>query len=111
MIIVRRSKSLSKYAVLKLAEPFLSKGRSVTCDNFFTTLILAKAFKAKKTSILGTMNKIGRKVKAITKTSKQLEVDCVSRIRSVSKNQGYVSIECIKDTLGFLNRILYIRFN
>ena len=53
-----QNQSLSEYIVLKLVEPYLNKGRNVTCDNFFTSLKLAKSIKAKKTSIVGTMNKI-----------------------------------------------------
>ncbi|XP_068250625.1 uncharacterized protein [Palaemon carinicauda] len=48
---------LSTHVVLKLMEPFTGKGRSVTTDNFFTSLQLAEHLKAKNTSIVGTMNK------------------------------------------------------
>ncbi|XP_073345276.1 uncharacterized protein [Pagrus major] len=43
--------------VLRLVEPFLGKGRNITTNNFFTSLKLATALQAKKTSLVGTMSK------------------------------------------------------
>ena len=61
---------VSEYVVTKLAEPFINEGRNITCDNFFTSVTLAKLLKSKKTSIVGTVNKIRREVAKPIKTIK-----------------------------------------
>ena len=43
--------------VMRLAEPFLGKGRNITMDNFFTPLKLATTLQAKKTSLVGTLGR------------------------------------------------------
>lgn len=53
---------LGEYVVLRLMGPFLNQGRNVTTDNFFTSLELAKKLEQKKTSLVGTMNKIRREI-------------------------------------------------
>ena len=40
--------------VMTLMEPFMSKVRNVTTDNFFTLFLLAKQLKKKKASLVGT---------------------------------------------------------
>ena len=40
--------------VMTLMEPFTSKVRNVTTDNFFTLFLLAKELKKKKASLVGT---------------------------------------------------------
>ena len=40
--------------VMTLMEPFMSKVRNVTTDNFFTLFLLAKQLKKKKPSLVGT---------------------------------------------------------
>ncbi|XP_074485815.1 uncharacterized protein LOC141764447 isoform X1 [Sebastes fasciatus] len=52
-----RGQLMGESVVLKLAEPFLGKGRNITTDNFFTSLKLATALQAKKTSLVGTLRK------------------------------------------------------
>ena len=49
---------------MNLIEPYLyfGKGRNVTTDNFFTSYSLAKQLRLKKTSIVGTINKVQRKL-------------------------------------------------
>ncbi|XP_026993012.1 uncharacterized protein LOC113636841 isoform X2 [Tachysurus fulvidraco] len=47
---------------MRLMEPFLDKGRNVTTDNFFTSLSLAHKLLSRKTTILGTVNKIRREI-------------------------------------------------
>ena len=64
------NQSVSEYVVTILAEPFLNEGRNITCDNFFTSVTLAKSLKSKKTSIVGTVNKIRREVPKAIKTIK-----------------------------------------
>ena len=39
------NQSLSEYVVTKLVEPFLNGGRNITCDNFFTSVTLAKTLR------------------------------------------------------------------
>ncbi|CAM4671636.1 unnamed protein product [Leuciscus chuanchicus] len=53
---------LSENVVMRLMEPFLDKGRNVTTDNFFTSLSLAHKLLSRKTTILGTVNKIPREI-------------------------------------------------
>ena len=43
---------LSNKFVMTLAKPFMGKGRNVIIDNFFTSLLLAKELKKKKTAFL-----------------------------------------------------------
>ena len=61
---------LSEHVVMKLLDPYLGKGRNVTTDNFFTSLKLAEKLEAKKTSIVGTMNRIRREIPPAIKTMK-----------------------------------------
>ncbi|XP_041844881.1 uncharacterized protein LOC121645749 isoform X2 [Melanotaenia boesemani] len=53
---------LSENVVMKLMEPFMDKGRTVTTDNFFTSLSLAQRLLNRKTTLLGTVNKIRREL-------------------------------------------------
>lgn len=53
---------LSEHVVMKLMEPFMDKGRTVTTDNYFTSLSLAQRLLSRKTSLVGTINKIRREV-------------------------------------------------
>ncbi|XP_042569986.1 piggyBac transposable element-derived protein 3-like isoform X2 [Cyprinus carpio] len=60
-------KRLSENVVMRLMEPFLDKGRNVTTDNFFTSLSLAHKLLSRKTTILGTVNKIPREIPQSTR--------------------------------------------
>ena len=62
------NQSVSKYVVMKLAEQFLNERRNITFGNFFGSVTLAKLLKSKKTSIVGTVNKIRREVPKSIKT-------------------------------------------
>lgn len=62
---------LSDFVVKKLVGPYLNKGRNVTCDNFFTSLSLARQLKTNRTSLLGTMNKIRREVPECVKKARE----------------------------------------
>ncbi|XP_027856877.1 uncharacterized protein LOC114134454 [Xiphophorus couchianus] len=53
---------LSETVVMRLMEPFMDKGRTVTTDNFFTSLSLAQRLLSRKTTILGTVNKRSREI-------------------------------------------------
>ena len=55
---------LADHVVMRLMEPYLGKGRNVTTDNYFTSLKLCNELTSKKTSIVGTVNKIRREVPA-----------------------------------------------
>ena len=54
---------------MALIEPFMSKVRNVTTDNF--TFLLAKELKKKKTSLVGTMNKVRLELPASAKCLQQ----------------------------------------
>ncbi|XP_052901621.1 uncharacterized protein LOC128309304, partial [Anopheles moucheti] len=62
---------LGDFVVKKLVDPYLNRGRNVTCDNFFTSLELAKFLKSKKTSLVGTVNKARREVPICVKNAKE----------------------------------------
>lgn len=66
-----QNQRLSEYVVMNLSAPFLGKGRNITCDNFFTSVNLAQMLKAKRTSIVGTVNRIRREIPRTIKTKKQ----------------------------------------
>ncbi|GBP04453.1 PiggyBac transposable element-derived protein 4 [Eumeta japonica] len=53
---------LGDWVVKKLMEPYINKGRNVTCDNFFTSLLLAEYLKSKNTSVVGTVNRVRREI-------------------------------------------------
>ncbi|XP_032403525.1 uncharacterized protein LOC116709220 [Xiphophorus hellerii] len=53
---------LSESVVMRLMEPFMDKGRTVTTDNFFTSLSLAQRLLSRKTTILGTVNERSREI-------------------------------------------------
>ena len=46
--------------VRELSDPFLDKGRTITTDNFFTTMSLAKYLRSRKTGLIGTVRKARR---------------------------------------------------
>ena len=51
----RCSNSLGQFVTLKLAEPYLHRGRNITTDNFFTSIPLAKKLLQLKTTLIGTI--------------------------------------------------------
>lgn len=58
---------LGENVVLRLMEPYINTGRNVTTDNFFTSIKLAKDLKQRRTSVVGTMNRIRRELPASAK--------------------------------------------
>ena len=62
---------VSDKVVMILMKPFMSKGRNVTTDNFFSLFLLAKELKKKKASLVGTMNKVRLELPASAKCLKQ----------------------------------------
>ena len=57
-----KEERVSDHVDMKLAEPYLKKGRNITIDNYFTSTKLANLLKSKNTSLLGTLNKVRREV-------------------------------------------------
>uniref|UniRef100_A0A8C6S5F3 PiggyBac transposable element-derived protein domain-containing protein n=1 Tax=Neogobius melanostomus TaxID=47308 RepID=A0A8C6S5F3_9GOBI len=64
---------LSESVVMRLMEPFMDKGRTVTMDNFFTSLSLARRLLSRKTTILGRVNKIPRGIPQSTRQKDRKE--------------------------------------
>lgn len=64
---------LSESVVTRLMEPFLDRGRTVTMDNFFTSLSLANRLLQRNTTLLGTMNKIRREIPEKVKKNTERE--------------------------------------
>ena len=62
---------LNDKVVMTFVEPFMGKGKNVTTDNLFTSFLLAKELKNKKTSFVGTMNKVRRELPASAKCLQQ----------------------------------------
>ncbi|XP_035272145.1 piggyBac transposable element-derived protein 4-like [Anguilla anguilla] len=62
---------LADNVVMRLVEPFVGKGRNITSDNFFTSIALANNLHAKKTTLVGTMNKKRREVPPSAKAQNQ----------------------------------------
>lgn len=54
----------SFHVVMKITAPYLGKGRNITVDNFFTSVKLANALKQKRTTLVGTLNKVRKEVPA-----------------------------------------------
>ena len=65
------SESLSEHVVMTLMEPFLNCGRNVTTNNFFTSLKLAVRLEKKKTSNVGTVNRVRREIPTEIRNSKK----------------------------------------
>ena len=49
-----KTERVSGHVIVKLAEPYLKKGRNIMTDNYFTSTKLAILLKSKNTSLLGT---------------------------------------------------------
>jgi len=63
--------SLSYHVVMKLCQPFSHKGYNITCDNFFTSLSLAKELKKKCFSIVGTIRTNRRELPNVSKNDEK----------------------------------------
>ena len=57
-----RTENLGMHVVLKLSQHLHMSGRNITCDNFFTSLKLARELKTKNISIVGTIRNNRREV-------------------------------------------------
>lgn len=76
---MRLSVPLGEFVVLKLIDPYIGCGRTVTTDNFFTSLPLATKLLTKRTSLVGTMRQNKRELPKLAKSKK----DNVSRFSTV----------------------------
>ena len=54
--------TLDEHVVLRLFESYRKTGRNVTTDNFFTSINLAKTLRQQEISIVGTVNRIRKKI-------------------------------------------------
>ena len=66
-----RDERVSNQVVMRLLKPHLNKGRNVTTDNYFTSVKLATELQKYKTSLLGTVKRIRKKVLAVGKHRKK----------------------------------------
>lgn len=64
---------LSESVVMRLMEPFMDKGRTVTINNFFTSLSLTQRLLSRKTTLLSTVNKISREIPQSAKQKERAE--------------------------------------
>ena len=62
--------SVPEALTMKLAEPYVGKGRNITADNYFISQSLAKRLMAAKTTLVGTLRSNRREVPAAAKTVK-----------------------------------------
>ena len=60
-----------KHVVLRLTKPYRKTGRNVTTDNFFTSVNLAKTLRQEGISIVGTVNRILKKIPQEIKKMKE----------------------------------------
>ena len=65
-----QSVPLGESVTLKLVEPYISVGRNITTDNFFTSVSLAKKLLAKKTTLVGTIRRNRRDIPILAKQIK-----------------------------------------
>ena len=59
---------VSDHVVMKLAEPYLKKGRNITTDNYFISVKPANLLKSKNTSLYEMLNKNQKKVSCEIRT-------------------------------------------
>jgi len=66
--------SLSHHVVKKLCQPYSKKGYNITCDNFFTSLSLAKELKSNSISIVGTMRMNRRELPNLARNNEKFDL-------------------------------------
>lgn len=101
----RNGVNLSSYVVLKLLQPYYHLGHNVTCDNFFTSLSLAKALLVKNTSIVGTVRSNRREIPQSCKS----RADLFSSQGMVEEESGALltSYQCKRDKKVFVLSTLH----
>ena len=67
---MRLSVPLGEFVVLKLIDPYIGCGRTVTTYNFFTSLPLATKLITKRTSLVGTIRQNKRELPKLAKSKK-----------------------------------------
>ncbi|XP_015430868.1 PREDICTED: piggyBac transposable element-derived protein 3-like [Dufourea novaeangliae] len=82
---VRLSVPVGEFVILKLMEPYMGRGRTVTTDNFFTSLSLATQLVTKRTSLVGTVRQNKRELPNLAK-SKQDKMPRFSTILYQTEN-------------------------
>ncbi|XP_046711378.1 acetylserotonin O-methyltransferase 2 isoform X2 [Silurus meridionalis] len=75
----QKGERLAENVVMSLMEPFLDDGRNVTTDNFFTSLSLSHRLLQRKTTLLGTVNKVRRELPQLAKDTAQREFHAPKR--------------------------------
>ena len=83
---------LGEFVVLKLMDPFTGCGRTVTTDNFFTSVSLAKKLLARKTTIVGTIRGNKRELPKLAKEKK----DKMVRFSSKFYKSNYITLTVYK---------------
>lgn len=63
-----QNQSLGESVVMRLVEHFANTGRNITTDNFFTSVKLANNLLAKRTTIIGTINRTRREIPPYVKS-------------------------------------------
>jgi len=76
---VENGLGLATNVVLKLAEPYLDAGRTLTTDNFYTRLPLARALLRQKTHLVGTLRDNRKGLPENVRKNKLSKGDIVSR--------------------------------
>lgn len=69
-----KSVPVGTHVVLKLTEQLNGSGRNVTCDNFFTSIMLADKLYSRRLTLLGTMKSNLREIPVEFKPARQREV-------------------------------------
>ncbi|KAI5608003.1 dual specificity protein phosphatase 26 isoform X1, partial [Silurus asotus] len=80
----QKRERLAENVVMNLMEPFLDDGRNVMTDDFFTSLSLSHRLLQRKTTLLGTVNKVQRELPRFAKNTAQQEVFSTSVLTSGS---------------------------
>ncbi|KAJ4425394.1 hypothetical protein ANN_28009 [Periplaneta americana] len=87
---------------MRLAEPYLSKGRNITRDNFFTAKSLGENLKRESTSIVGTLEMSRWEVPA---SAKSPTVPLHSTTICKSGEMTLTSYQCKKNNVLLLSTI------
>lgn len=70
----RGDTSLGEHVVMTMCTHLYGSGRNVTCDNFFTSLSLARSLENKSLTIVGTVRGIRREVPLALRTTKDRQL-------------------------------------
>ena len=103
------TQKLSESVVIKIVEPYLSKGRNVTTDNFFTLTHLTTQLRKKKTLLVGTLNKIQKEVPPLVKALQQSKYfSKLSQTKSDDYQATTLTVyECIQNMNIYILRTIH----